>query len=397
MPERYQRFGINTNPPVMRTSCFIFFFGLLQIGLMAQVRQDFCSTRKPGQTIFVDVEKLLEERRRIVAVPEVVEVFVHFTTDDAGVQTIVSMDTFMARFQNMKDLFFPHDICFLLVGSQIIQNTDLDDHHIFGMGANNNEQDEVLPYLKPGVLNVFVHHVLTFGNLTGGGNAYSIPNTYLSLDDGALSGECCVGTLAHEVGHCLGLYHTFEWSWGSGYQNQVKEKVPRTGNCVNCTTEGDLLCDTPADPHELASFWGIDTFFLLVWEHMTNCVFDTVILDNCGDLFDPDETNMMSYFPDSCHTNFTTGQGLRALSFLNGQLADLKAPENLVINQNVNHHSGEYMHAAKEHVTYSASNLIYSGTSILWTAAGISVSVLPGTTFSPGTGYALLSAQNTCQ
>lgn len=381
----------------MKNTLLIFSLCLFQVSLTGQIKQDFCGTKRPQKTIYVDVDRLLKRRDQRLVTTEVVEVFVHFTTDNAGVQPIISMDTFMARFQDMRNFFYPHDICFLLVGSQIIQNTDLDEHHIFGMGPQNNEQDEVVPFLKPGVLNVFVHHVLTFGNVMGGGNAYSIPNTYLSLDDGALSGDCCVGTLTHEVGHCLGLYHTFEWTWGAGNQNQVKEKVARNGNCVNCTTEGDLLCDTPADPHELASYAGSDTLYLLVWEHMTNCVFDTTVLDNCGDMYNPDETNIMSYFPDSCHTNFTIGQGVRALSFLNGQLSDLKAPENLMINQDAANNAGEFIHTAKQQITYTASNLTFSGSSILWSAAGNLVSVLPGTTFSPGTGYALISAQNTCQ
>jgi hypothetical protein len=296
----------------------------------------------------------------------------------------------------MREFFSPHDICFLFVGSQIIQSTDLDNHRIFGVGPENNEQDEVLPYLKPGVLNVFVHHVLMFGDVTGGGNAYNIPNTYLSIDDGALSETCCVGILAHEVGHCLGLHHTFNWHWGGGNQNQVREKVERVGGCANCTTEGDLLCDTPADPHELAAFFGMDTLFLLVWENITNCVFDTVVLDNCGDQFDPDETNIMSYFPDSCHTNFTTGQGLRAMSFLNGSLSGLLAPENLTVNQTATYNTGEYFHTAKQTILYSSSNLNYTADAILWSAAGNSISVLPGTTFSPGNGSTLLSAQFTC-
>ncbi len=246
------------------------------------------------------------------------------------------------------------------------------------------------------MLNVFVHHVLMFGNVTGGGNAYNIPNNYLSIDDGALSETCCVGTLAHEVGHCLGLYHTFNWTWGSGNQNQVREKVERVGTCANCTTEGDLLCDTPADPHELASFWGIDTLYLLVWENMTNCVFDTIVMDNCGDQYDPDETNMMSYFPDSCHSNFTTDQGLRALSFLNGSLSGLLAPENQTITQTATYTAGEYFHTAKQVITYASSNLAYTADAILRSAAGNAIYVTPGTTFSPGIGFTLLSAQSTC-
>lgn len=49
-----------------------------------------------------------------------------------------------------------------------------------------------------------------------------------------------LSTTAHEMGHCLGLYHTFQGG---------DENVARSGNCANCTTTGDGLCDTEADPH----------------------------------------------------------------------------------------------------------------------------------------------------
>jgi hypothetical protein len=279
-----------------------------------------------------------------------------------------------------------------MVGSQVIQSTDLDDHRIFGSGPANNEQGELLPYLKDGLLNVFVHHILVHGQSTGGGNAYSIPNAYLSLDDGALDGVCCPATLTHEVGHCLGLYHTFEWRWNDG---QVKENVDRTGLCANCSTEGDLLCDTPADPHELATI-GADTTYMLVWDHLTNCQFDTVVNDICNDQFDPDEANMMSYFPDTCHTLFSNDQGLRALSFLNGDLADLKAPESVTLAASTTYTNGELFHTAKQTITYSAINLLYTADVIVRSASGNVIIVMPGTTFSPGTGYAVLSAQNAC-
>ena len=247
----------------------VFLFLMFVVNMSAQVHQQFCGTPSPTSPIFVDVEKQLSEVGRYNVPPEVVEVFVHFTTDNSGSTGVVDIDTFMARFQDMKEFFFPNNICFLLVGSQIIQDSDLDYHVIFGSGEDGNEQDEILPYLKPGVLNIFVHHLLIHGNITGGGNAYAIPNTYLSIDDGALLAECCRGTLAHEVGHCLGLYHTFQWSWSGSGQN--RENVARSGACENCTTQGDLLCDTPADPHELASIGSDTTYLKSVGSYLKLC------------------------------------------------------------------------------------------------------------------------------
>jgi hypothetical protein len=47
-------------------------------------------------------------------------------------------------------------------------------------------------------------------------------------------------TLAHEIGHCFNLYHTFHGpAEGSGCQENI--------NGSNCTTCGDFVCDTPAD------------------------------------------------------------------------------------------------------------------------------------------------------
>jgi hypothetical protein len=54
--------------------------------------------------------------------------------------------------------------------------------------------------------------------------------------------SCLDCTLTHEMGHFLGLMHTHEDSFG-------KEHVDGT----NCSTTGDLLCDTKADPKILVT------------------------------------------------------------------------------------------------------------------------------------------------
>jgi hypothetical protein len=49
--------------------------------------------------------------------------------------------------------------------------------------------------------------------------------------------------LSHEFGHCLGLFHTHS---GRGCNDYINCEEDIDGS--NCSTCGDLVCDTPADP-----------------------------------------------------------------------------------------------------------------------------------------------------
>jgi len=111
-------------------------------------------------------------------------------------------------------------------------------------------------------------------NLTGGG-------IVLKKDSG-------LGTLSHEMGHYFGLVHTFE---GNG-----SELV----NGDNCETEGDGICDTPADPFVPNEDEA---------EYIRDCTFISNKVDANGEFYRPDVGNIMSYY--SCTCGFTTGQYLK--------------------------------------------------------------------------------------
>ena len=112
----------------------------------------------------------------------------------------------------------------------------------------------------------------------------------------------------HEVGHYLGLYHTFE----AGCSN------------ADCTMEGDLVCDTPPDQ---------STNALLCSDTENSCdsddddnsennPFRSAALGGLGDQFDLIE-NYMDYGSQSCQTHFSAGQIERMQVALNEQRASL--------------------------------------------------------------------------
>ncbi len=106
---------------------------------------------------------------------------------------------------------------------------------------------------------------------------------------GAVQSQMSVA--AHEIGHYLGLYHTFQ----SGCTNN------------NCLVDGDRICDTPPDQSIAAVPCG---------QSVNTCSTDA----QSG--FTTDQPDMTSNFLDygdiSCFHDFTPGQAARMTFYLNG-------------------------------------------------------------------------------
>lgn len=97
-------------------------------------------------------------------------------------------------------------------------------------------------------------------------------------------------TLAHEIGHYLSLLHTHDTGNGD-------ELVDGS----NCSSAGDLFCDTPADPN-------------LNGKVSTACIYTGTATDDNGDSYVPDVTNLMSYSRKSCRDNFSPEQ-IQAIAY----------------------------------------------------------------------------------
>lgn len=111
-------------------------------------------------------------------------------------------------------------------------------------------------------------------------------------------------TLTHEVGHFFSLPHTF-FGWE---EDDIRDfdQAPSTigGNTVeladgsNCLISGDRLCGTPAD----------------YISYRASCPMNMELLDPVGQLINPDETNVMSYYENSCIEGFSDDQEEAILS-----------------------------------------------------------------------------------
>jgi len=128
-------------------------------------------------------------------------------------------------------------------------------------------------------------------------------------------------TIAHEIGHVLGLFHPYHSTFGSGAEGQ-----PGTENndgygshtsLVECAgpqgnaSKGDFIYDTPAD------IGGNDPL-------INNCEFGPYDFNpNCvttgpSDVYHPDASNLMRTSADftTCANTFTTYQGFRMKAIL---------------------------------------------------------------------------------
>lgn len=109
----------------------------------------------------------------------------------------------------------------------------------------------------------------------------------------AISNNCSAPnstTLTHEIGHYFGLPHTFS-GWENGQTPANPEKVTR-GPGANCSTAGDMFCDTEAD--YLGARW--------------NCPYSGTKVDQNGQKYHPDSSLYMAYSDDACMTRFSNQQ-----------------------------------------------------------------------------------------
>lgn len=142
------------------------------------------------------------------------------------------------------------------------------------------------------LINIYCSETTTSGN--GAYNICGHAQFPGGLDFVMLNNDCAKNgsTFAHELGHYFNLYHTHETAFGA-------ELV----NGSDCSTDGDLLCDTPADP----------TLSTSTNLNVSGCIYTGNSTDGNGDSYAPDVNNLMSYTGKNCRYTITDDQEARIL------------------------------------------------------------------------------------
>ncbi len=205
---------------------------------------------------------------------------------------------------------------FLCDGINYINNDDFYNHF-----EKNKENQLTNGNFTAGVINIYFTDYVEISHgdsLCGYANTFGGPDVIVMNKDCATNGT----SLAHEMGHFFSLLHTH----GSSNSKLTTELVDGS----NCDTDGDMICDTPADPQ------------LTYYNVNSNCDYTGNKTDANGAPFNPDTSNIMSYSRHSCKSHFSPQQLARIYAFYKSARNYFECPSfNIDISADINQECGE--------------------------------------------------------
>ena len=145
----------------------------------------------------------------------------------------------------------------------------------------------------PNLINIYFSHKIlndSDESICGYSNNTSRNDFIMMKNDCATNGS----SFAHEIGHFFSLLHTHG-------PDDIKTTELVDGS--NCDTDGDGICDTPADP-------GLTNAIV-----NGSCTYTGNETDANGDRYKPDTNNIMSYSRKDCRTFFSQKQLARMYAF----------------------------------------------------------------------------------
>ncbi|MCF7560275.1 zinc-dependent metalloprotease [Sabulilitoribacter multivorans] len=178
------------------------------------------------------------------------------------------------------------------IGLSLYEGVNYIDNDQLCHFQKGNENELIKNNYVPGIINVyFTEYIENYSDESICGYSKNEKvNTIFIKNSCATNGS----SLAHEFGHFFSLVHTHGLS---------SELTTEFVDGSNCDTDGDSVCDTPADPG--LSNKNIDNF----------CNYIGELKDAHGDSYKPDTNNIMSYSRKACRNHFSNGQLARMYAY----------------------------------------------------------------------------------
>lgn len=205
----------------------------------------------------------------------------------------LTLDRLKVAMRDLNQMWQQVGIQFFIYGE--IDHINSDIH--FDLGNEQAKRDALRQVnVVPKTINVYFTNMDRLCGLSSF-TADAVQGVLMNIECGSAAPNPSI--FAHEIGHYFDLFHTHE-------TESFGVECP-SGN--NCSTAGDRLCDTPADPNLLNEDRR---------QHRVdaNCVYDNSadIPANC-DLtpYDPPTRNLMSYSHYRCIFEFTPQQIAKVL------------------------------------------------------------------------------------
>lgn len=190
----------------------------------------------------------------------------------------------------LNTYFEPIDLEFFIADINII-----DDSKYFALDFDTEKDALTDAYQVNDAVNIYMADRITKSGYEICGYSYYPSEDTESLRMFMANGCTNDGVSAnfpHEFGHFFNLYHTFRGT-SVGADDPNAECVARSGSEANCSTHGDLICDTDADPRGYVN---------------SSCNYIGSETDLFGMPFTPPIGNVMTYYSKKCGADFTPGQ-----------------------------------------------------------------------------------------
>lgn len=317
---------------------------------------------------------------KVLAGTRVMKMYIVVYSDDNGTNTAIDEATLKNEIAFTNTVYNQGDICFTIVGIEFRNST---------VYNNPAYPDNYTSQQVAGAFTVFIVHSID-GQVGNNGTFGWAPNTPASYMVTKNAGFGTRRTFIHEMGHALGLAHTFN---GTGHDPD-NVGCDELVNGSNGTTCGDFVADTPADPYTRCG------------DAISGCTFPytaPACKDANGASYSPQMNNYMSYWPNfGCNrTVFTAGQYTRMQSTIdnNATLSSFLATDYVDLTNTIIS-SGFVKQAAK--LTLNAGNIGGAGNYTVNGSAQAAYSsslviLKPGFTAAPNASGIVRILANNCQ